>query len=166
MLSQHIHKGTTNNCTGCVHTGPHELAQEQTQEQDGHRPVCLHSAFRSVPTSCLGKVLQEAHQQPVVCLSCPQTHTSVTLKPSQNARHTHAHPWNSIYSKIRTSSTSGTESADSLRCDMATHFTGWCSHKARTFSSPGKIPPGHRRMTGASEKHRHNPGPASAQKQK
>lgn len=117
------------------------------------------------PTSFLGKLLQEAHEQPVVCPSCPQTHTSVTLKPPQNARHTHAHPCNPIYSKIRTSSTPSNKSADSLKYNMATGFTGWCSHKARAFSSPGKIPPGQKHDRCFRETQTY-PSPASTQKQK
>lgn len=67
--------------------------------------------------------------------------------------------------------TPSTKSADSLKYNMATGFTGWCSHKAEAYSSPGKILPAElfqltRSMSGASEKHRHNFSPASAQRQK
>lgn len=132
-------------------------------------PVCsLHGVW---PASCLGKLLQEAHQQPITCSSYPLAYISVTLKSHQNARCTHAHLCNPICSEIWTPSTPSTKSADSLKYNMVTGFTGWCSSKAGVYSSPGKILPAElfqltRSMLGASEKHRHNPRPASTQKQK
>lgn len=50
-------------------------------------------------------------------------------------------------------------------------LTDWCSSKAEAHSSPGKILPAElyqltRNTPSTSEKHRHNPSPVSAQRQK
>lgn len=169
-VSRRIHKGIMYNSTRCVHTGPPTSWLRRRHKYNTGVDLPVGSLQGAPPASCLGKLLQEAHQQAVVCSSYPLTH----ICHAETTPKCQAYPRTSMQSHMLWDMDPiypSTKSVDSLKYNMATGFTGWCSRKAGAYSSPGKILPAElfqltRSMPGTSQKHKHSPNPTSTQKQK